>query len=274
MNDTNKMELNFGLSPVERCPLCRCERNVERLQVEMPAGGAARFVSCPECRLVYLDPAPGRAALDDFYNSLYLTPEYRKLERFSVPDPVQELGATMNYMELVMNDIEEYRESPGRLLDVGCAYGGLLLEAVSRGWDAEGIEPFAHAAEFCKTALGLNVRHGSVFDADLPAESFDAVVLTETLEHLDRPVQAMMRITAAAKPDAVIYITTPNPNSPAAVLGKSAWIGWKPPTHVCLFDFFSIRTLFERTGWTPLKLKSHGIYPGQLIAVARKHKRA
>jgi len=266
-------KLQISMEPVERCPLCRSAQGKERIRVEIPGGGEAVFSDCAECGLAYMNPAPTKQFLDEFYKNVYLTPEYRTVEGFDIPDPRQELVSTTKYMEHVANEVEDYRTPPGRWLDVGSAYGGLILEAATRGWDAEGIEPFGEAVNFCRDSLNLRVVQGDIAAADLPKEAFDVITMMEVLEHFDRPVQAMMRISKLAKPGSLLMLTTPNPNSPAALLTKGNWIGWKPPTHVCLFDFHSVRLLLERTGWKPLRIKACGIYPGQLIVFAEKTKR-
>lgn len=263
-------KFNIKTEPVERCPLCRGAEKSERLRTEMAGGGEARFVDCPSCGLVYLDPAPGRETLEVFYRDVYATPEYRKADGFDALDPREELGGAFKYCEHLMNEVEDYRTPPGKLLDVGCAYGGFVLDASTRGWKAEGVEPFADAAAFCRDMLGLSVSQGDIFTAELKEEEYDVITLYEVIEHLDRPVQAMRKLAKLAKPGALLALTTPNPNSPAAILAKANWIGWKPPTHLCLFDFHSVRALLERGGWTPLKIKGCGMYPGQITAFAEK----
>ena len=50
----------------------------------------------------------------------------------------------------------------GRLLDIGCAWGGYLWRMRELGWEVHGIELNAAAARYAQEALGLtNVRSGS-----------------------------------------------------------------------------------------------------------------
>jgi len=260
----------FEMRDLGRCPVCRAAGAEEAVRVPMPLGGEAKYVRCGGCGAVYLDPAPSKASIEAFYREIYMLPEYRKLEGFAVADPRQELAGTAKYMELLANEVEEHAQPPGRLLDAGCAFGGFLFEAAMRGWDVAGVEPSLEAAEFCRSALSLDVRGGGLEEAGFADGGFDVITMWDVLEHFERPVAALRRAARLAKPGAMLFLTTPNPSSPAALLMKEQWIGWKPPTHLCLFDFQSLPVLLKRTGWAPLRLKGCGIYPGQLTAAARK----
>jgi SAM-dependent methyltransferase len=263
-------EFQLEFEPVAQCPLCGAAGKSPRIQPPMIGGGAASFATCAECGLAYLDPAPTPAALARFYASQYLTVDYRKIEGFFIPDPRRELAGTLGYMERLADDVETYRMPPGRILDAGCAYGGFLLEMHMRGWDATGVEPFADAAAFCRDQLGLRVALGEIETLEFADGSFDAITLWDVIEHLPRPVKAMQALARMAAPGALLMLTTPNVNSPAALLSRESWIGWKPPTHLCLFDFTTMRRLLGATGWTLLAARGGGIYPGQLTVTAQK----
>lgn len=260
----------FEFEPVPACPLCGAGNRTTRLNAPMIGGGTAALAKCPECGLVFLDPAPSSRSIERFYEEIYFTPGYRALEGFAVPDPVQELAVTLQYMERLADSVEEFRLPPGRLLDVGAAYGGFLMEMQSRGWDTCGVEPSGQAAAFCRERLGLNVLHAGIGDAELPAAAFAAVTLWDVIEHFAQPVQALRRITELTAPGSLLALTTPNADSPAALIGRENWIGWKPPTHLCIFNFHSMRQLLETCGWKILRAHGGGVYPGQITVFAEK----
>ena len=86
-----------------------------------------------------------------------------------------------------------------RVLDVGCGDGTLLrLLAENRGADARGIELSQKGVNEC-VAKGLSVIQGDA-DSDLifyPDQSFDYVILSQTLQAMNRPrdvVEHMLRI--------------------------------------------------------------------------------
>jgi methionine biosynthesis protein MetW len=90
-------------------------------------------------------------------------------------------------------------EPGSRVLDVGCADGALLrLLASSRGVDARGIEISQAGVNDC-VSKGLSVIQGDA-DTDLndyPDDSFDYVILSQTLQATQRPkvvLENMLRI--------------------------------------------------------------------------------
>ena len=94
--------------------------------------------------------------------------------------------------------------APGaRVLDIGCGDGTLIDELfTTKGCDARGIEiDMAEATR--AVAHGLPVMHGDA-DTDLqhyPDDAFDYVVLSRTLQALERPrevLRQMLRIGARA----------------------------------------------------------------------------
>ncbi|HEY7900605.1 MAG TPA: methionine biosynthesis protein MetW [Caulobacteraceae bacterium] len=96
-----------------------------------------------------------------------------------------------------------------RVLDVGCGEGELLARLVrDKGVDGRGVEISPEGVAAC-LARGLSVMQGDA-DRDLdyfPAEAFDYVILSQTLQAVSRPrhvVAEMLRIGEKA------IVTLPN----------------------------------------------------------------
>ena len=97
----------------------------------------------------------------------------------------------------------------GRVLDVGCAAGGLLALLADRASYRAGVElsPTA-AAEAARVAD--HVVQGSVEDAELPEDSFDVVVLADVLEHLVDPQSALGRAARWVRVGGAVIVSVPN----------------------------------------------------------------
>ena len=114
--------------------------------------------------------------------------------------PVQFVAKNMRLdLQLIADIIQPY----ARVLDIGSGDGSLIDHlARTRGCDARGIE--IDMAEVTRSvAHGLPVMHGDA-DNDLqhyPDDAFDYVVLSRTLQAVERPqevLRQMLRISARA----------------------------------------------------------------------------
>ncbi len=102
-------------------------------------------------------------------------------------------------MRLDLRLIAEMIPERARVLDIGCGDGALMAHlATEKGVDARGIEIDMKAATEA-VANGLAVIHGDA-DTDLafyPDDAFDFVVLSRTLQAVERPrevLRQMLRI--------------------------------------------------------------------------------
>ena len=116
-----------------------------------------------------------------------------------MPDAPHEIRFVAKNMRLDLRLIAEMVARDARVLDIGCG-DGALIEHLTRekGADARGIEiDMAEATE--AVAAGLPVIHGDA-DTDLafyPDGAFDYVVLSRTLQAVERPrevLRQMLRI--------------------------------------------------------------------------------
>jgi SAM-dependent methyltransferase len=140
-----------------------------------------------------------------------------------------------------------------RLLDLGCWVGYLLAEARERGWDVLGVEPSAFAAAHARDVFGLDVVEEDLLTVDLPAGTFDAIVLGDVIEHLTDPLGALERIAPLLAPDGVLFLTVPDSGSRVArTMGKRWWS--VIPTHVQYFSRHSLCLLLRRAGYAPLEV--------------------
>lgn len=138
-----------------------------------------------------------------------------------------------------------------RLLDIGCSSGALLRSAMIHGFDAEGVEPAAQAAEFAKST-GLKVFHGYLEEARFPASSFDAVTLMEVIEHLPDPSALLREVGRILKPNGVLVVGTGNGASWTVRLVGARWGYFQVAEHgghISFFNPLSLAILAQRCGF-------------------------
>lgn len=149
----------------------------------------------------------------------------------------------------------ERHVSPGRLLDLGCWVGFLMAEAQLRGWRPIGVEPSQWASGYAREQLGLEVLNDDLLSAELPAASFDAVVLGDVIEHLPDPSVGLQRIQELLAPGGALVLMLPDAGSRLArVMGKRWWSVL--PTHVQYFTRGSLTRLLQRNGWRVVEVRT------------------
>src|SRR5262245_6035953 len=96
-----------------------------------------------------------------------------------------------------------------RLLDVGAHAGRFIAAARRAGWQAEGLELNPTTAAYAAAATGTLVHQGNVhtFDADA---AYDAITLTDVLEHIPEPRVVLRRAARYLAPGGWIAIKVPN----------------------------------------------------------------
>lgn len=199
------------------------------------------IVRCRDCGHMQLARMPAEAELAEAYGEA------------EDHDYVEEERGQRATADWLLAEIERWVR-PGRLLDLGCWVGFLLSQAQRRGWSATGVEPSGFAAAFARERLGLDVRSGGLLEVELEP-GFDAAVMGDVIEHLPDPGAALDRVAGLLASGGVLALALPDAGSRLARLMGRRW--WSViPTHVQYFTRDSLRTLLERHGYEPLRVRT------------------
>jgi 2-polyprenyl-3-methyl-5-hydroxy-6-metoxy-1,4-benzoquinol methylase len=183
------------------------------------------------------------------YNPDYFWQEY--LPSMGITDGQFDLNAFDGHYAQVLRIIQGSRPS-GRLLEVGCGAGFLLKAAQRKGWDVVGLEVSAAAVEFVRNSLELEVHQCTIHEAAFPAESFDAVAMFETIEHLFDPQETLQAVYRCLRPGGVIVLSTPNFNAISRyALGKS-WSVVSPGEHLFYFTQYTLHRMLMQARFTDI----------------------
>ena len=228
------------------CPMCGgaaariVDRARDRLRPDDPALHAV--VRCDACGLAYTRPRPTAAAMGGFY-----PPTYSGLGRRRLLDSIEAAYRARQQREAV-RWLAELRPGRGRLLDVGCGRGDLLLALRGDGWEASGLEPSPEGVAAAR-ARGLDVTRGRFEQLDPALGRYDVIVFAGVLEHLHDPLGSLRRAPASLAPGglvAVLYL--PLLDSPQARLFGDRWLALDLPRHLTHFESTTFPSFVARAG--------------------------
>ncbi|MGW2476736.1 class I SAM-dependent methyltransferase [Streptomyces sp. NPDC001665] len=116
--------------------------------------------------------------------------------------------------------------APGtRMLDVGCGSGNVSAAALARGAAVRAVDAEPGMVEATRRAApGAEVRSGVLPQLPYADGEFDAVVANFVLNHVGRPLEALVEMRRVARPGATIAVTVwqlPG-NSGQALVGRAA----------------------------------------------------
>jgi SAM-dependent methyltransferase len=167
-----------------------------------------------------------------------------------------------------------------RLLDVGAHAGRFVSLACRGGWAAEGLELNPRTAAYAAHRTGKSIRQMNVHDVDMSTAAFDAITLTDVLEHIPDPVRVLVRVAELLAPDGWVAVKVPC--GPTQVL-KEHWRGrlyrrYRPTVadnlvHVSHFSPGSLRRALEGAGFADVSVEPAApelpVMPGIRGAMAR-----
>ena len=119
------------------------------------------------------------------------------------------------------------------LLDVGAHAGRFLRLARAAGWDGEGLELNPKTAAYAARKSGAIVHQGNIHSF-APPRCYDAVTLTDVLEHVPRPLEVLARVRSFLCPGGWLAIKVPN--GPAQRLKESLRARLRPSYRATLAD--------------------------------------
>ncbi len=154
------------------------------------------------------------------------------------------------------------------VLDLGCGAGNVSFYLNRDGmFEVCGIDITDSYIKFCKQRakkekvdIEFKTYNGKIIPYD--DESFDAVVSSEVIEHVEKPKQYLQEINRVLKDDGILFLTTPNYKSFWPVL---EWIAdkfsltpkMKDEQHINFYNPKTLKRLLEKNSFDIGEISSY-----------------
>ncbi|MFZ2197991.1 MAG: class I SAM-dependent methyltransferase [Thermodesulfovibrionales bacterium] len=203
------------------CPVCELELNTGSLATILlnTPRGEQTWARCSGCKSFF--------ALES-YDS-----EQEAEHTRTRPWGIVESGIALNdekspMFEAVLRALSRFAQPGGMLLDIGCSYGGFLLQAQREGYRVRGMDIVPEAVEYVRR-LGIPCdRAGSVDDLDIPANSLGIVTALDCNYYWQSQTKELRAIRSVLSPGGLLAVRTVD-MSWAMQIGL--WLrGWFPNT--------------------------------------------
>lgn len=268
-----------GLEPVDQCPYCHSkERSEAHRDVQdwsfYAAPGKWTYWACTQCCSLYLSPRPTVETLALAYATYYthqgpgessliqrakwcLENEFWSHSLRTDLRPRLHLPSWLRWLLIPLRSrlvepfqLTELAKRPtGRLVDVGCGSGDLLVVARQLGWQAVGLEVDPAAVRAAR-ARGLEVLEGSYECLSSFGTELDCIICSHVLEHVHRPLDLLLKIAESLKPGGVLLLSLPNATSLLRSHFGNDWRGLEAPRHLTIPSMRQLAATLCRMGFS------------------------
>lgn len=232
-----------------QCNLCGADDYEVLLQGKDRRHGLAGtfpVVRCRQCGMVYVTPRLDGQSLLSYYPDTYA--------------PFARGKGLMVYLTGLLRrreaaKIKQWLPEKGRILEVGCASGDLLIHLRNAGLEATGVEIHPYAASVARNLHGLRVHTSTVASAPIAEGSLDAVVMRSVIEHVPSPKDDLQKIARLLKPGGYLFIRADNFASFSRHIFGEFWHGLDLPRHLQLFSPTTLTKLLQEVGFSVKQIR-------------------
>lgn len=152
-----------------------------------------------------------------------------------------------------MESMFEFEFEQKSVLDVGCAYGG-LLNAVKEKCAAQvlGIEPSETVAEMGSSYFDIQILPILLEEFE-SSEKFDYIFCCHTLEHINDPVNFLRTLSSLLAENGIMYLEVPNIMKPSGGFDLNTFLY---DEHLNTFNERSLEMLLKSCGYEVLSYNS------------------
>jgi SAM-dependent methyltransferase len=239
------------------CNLCGAELAPQQPPVWRKDG--FEIVRCRSCGLVFRRALPTAAEVRAIYREGYFRNDAGE-DAQGYSDYLSEQEEHRLTARKRLDRIER-TTGPGRLLDVGCAAGFFVDEAVKRGWGAHGIDVSPYMSAWGREHLGLELETGLFQEARFSEASFDCVTMWDYIEHSVDPAADFEKAATVLRAGGRLLLSTGDISSVVARLLGHRWHLLTPRHHNFFFTPQTLRRYLRRSGFEVVRVsRPHADY--------------
>jgi 2-polyprenyl-6-hydroxyphenyl methylase/3-demethylubiquinone-9 3-methyltransferase len=204
---------------------------------------------------------------ESWCDSWKLSYQYDLLEVYNSQENLGYAYAYNNRYKQTIKLIKEVAKSKAKILDVAAASGNFSLFLAELGYEVTWNDLREELVDYVKMKWEkgiINYISGNVFDLDFDSY-FDAVLITEVIEHVAHPDEFLQKIAQLVKPGGYVVMTTPTgeyfrnklprfSDCPDPSIFEN--IQFKPNSdgHIFLLHLDEIKTLAEKAELSIIKI--------------------
>ena len=179
------------------------------------------YLRCDACGLVRLENPPGD--LGKFYPAAYYDlPSRQRLAQIAARDTFK-------------IDVVRRFSQPGRLLEIGSAFGVFAFQAKQAGYDVSAIEMDARCCDYLRTELQIDAQQSDAPETALTnIAPQDVIALWHVIEHLPDPWALLRSAAEKLRPGGILVLATPNPRAWQFRVMGASWPHVDAPRHLYL----------------------------------------
>ena len=195
-------------NPISRpCPVCgEYQRRLVYRQrfLDGPLSNGYDVVVCSKCGAGFADGIVSQAEMDRYYaeQSKYV---------YDYAGGTESLWDFKRFEATVAQIAPHLKSHDARIIDIGCATGGLLSVFKRHGYqNVMGVDPSLACANVAERLHGVKVRTATLSLLRDWKERFDLVLMLGVLEHLRETTEAVQSVSRLLNPGGLVYCAVPD----------------------------------------------------------------
>jgi SAM-dependent methyltransferase len=161
-------------------------------------------VICKNCGFCFANNLPDQAAFDRYYREMS---KYEHQDHLGQPSEFE----TRQFPALAQFIQKHIPDPKSRILEIGCANGGLLNALKQIGYkNILGVDPSPICAQNAEQLYQIRVLTCALSDLKVETDPFDFIILVAVLEHIQDLDGALLKLRRSLAPTGKLYIEVPD----------------------------------------------------------------